>query len=224
VPSDETIELVRSSLSPLLSGTIEGTIPLTAISFVCGLVVALLVALMRLSSVRPVAALARFYVSVIRGTPLLLQLFIIYYGLPSMGVTIDPFPSACIAFTLNVGGYASEIIRAAILSVPKGQSEAAATVGMDYATTLRRDRPAAGHARRRAHRCRTRSSRSSRTRRWPRPSRSPSCCARRRRSPAPDVRVLHALHRRRRLLLGDLLALSFSQSRVEGRLDRYVAT
>jgi cystine transport system permease protein len=138
VPSDETIRLIRESLGPLLEGTVKGTIPLTLVSFTAGLVLALVVALMRLSSVTPVAAVARFYVSVIRGTPLLLQLFIIYYGLPSLGVTIDPFPSACIAFTLNVGGYASEVVRAAILSVPKGQSEAAATVGMDYVTTLRR--------------------------------------------------------------------------------------
>ncbi len=136
--SDETIELVRESLGPLLAGTLQGTIPLTAISFAGGLVVALIVALMRLSPLAPVSALARFYVSVIRGTPLLLQLFIIFYGLPSMGVTVDPFPSACVALTLNVGGYASEVVRAAILSVPKGQSEAAATVGMNYATTMRR--------------------------------------------------------------------------------------
>ena len=138
MPSDDTIELVRESLRPLLEGTLKGTIPLTAIGFAGGLVVALLVALMRLSSIRPISALGRVYVSIIRGTPLLLQLFIIFYGLPSLGVTVDPFPSACVAFTLNVGGYASEIIRAAILSVPKGQSEAAATVGMDYATTMRR--------------------------------------------------------------------------------------
>ncbi len=136
--SDDTVELVRESLGPLLAGTLQGTIPLTAISFAGGLVVALIVALMRLSSIAPLSALARIYVSVIRGTPLLLQLFIIFYGLPSMGVTVDPFPSACVALTLNVGGYASEVVRAAILSVPKGQSEAAATVGMNYATTMRR--------------------------------------------------------------------------------------
>ncbi len=134
----DTRRLVLDSLVPLLEGTVKGTIPLTAISFVLGLVLALVVALMRLSRSRPVSAVARFYVSVIRGTPLLLQLFIIYYGLPSLGLTIDPFPSAVIAFTLNVGGYASEVVRASILSVPRGQSEAAATVGMGYATTLRR--------------------------------------------------------------------------------------
>jgi L-cystine transport system permease protein len=136
--SGSTGELIQDSLRPLLEGTVKGTIPLTAISFVLGLMIALLVALMRLSPVPLIAAPARFYVSVIRGTPLLVQLFIIYYGLPSMGATIDPFPSACIAFSLNVGGYASEVVRAAILSVPRGQWEAAFTVGMSYPTALRR--------------------------------------------------------------------------------------
>jgi len=135
---DSTVHLIRESLGPLLSGMVKGTIPLTAVSFVLGLVVALIVALMRLSPIWPVAAIARFYVSVIRGTPLLVQLFIIFYGLPSLGATIDPWPSACIAFTLNVGGYASEIVRAAIISVPRGQTEAALTVGMNYPTALRR--------------------------------------------------------------------------------------
>lgn len=135
---DSKTELIKDSLGPLLSGMVKGTIPLTAVSFALGLVVALIVALMRLSPIWPVAAIARFYVSVIRGTPLLVQLFIIFYGLPSLGATIDPWPSACIAFTLNVGGYASEIVRAAILSVPRGQWEAALTVGMNYPSTLRR--------------------------------------------------------------------------------------
>ncbi|WP_432534129.1 amino acid ABC transporter permease [Kineococcus arenarius] len=133
-----TWQLVLDSLGPLLSGLVRGTIPLTAISFVLGLVLALVVALMRLSGVRLLSGLARAYVSVIRGTPLLLQLFIIYYGLPSLGVTIPSFPAAVIAFTLNVGGYASEVIRSAILSVPRGQTEAALTIGMDYPTTMRR--------------------------------------------------------------------------------------
>ena len=131
-------ELVGDSLLPLLTGLLQGTIPLTAISFVLGLALALLVALMRLSRVRVVSGLARGYVSLIRGTPLLLQLFIIFYGLPTFGLTIDPFPSAVIAFTLNVAGYASEVVRASILAVPRGQWEAASSIGMDYATTLRR--------------------------------------------------------------------------------------
>ena len=82
--------------------------------------------------------IARIYVSVIRGTPLLVQLFIIFYGLPTIGIIIDPFPSAVIGFSLNVGAYASEIIRAAIVSIPKGQWEAAYSLGMSYPKALKR--------------------------------------------------------------------------------------
>lgn len=131
-------DLFLSSLWPLVSGAITGTIPLALISFVLGLVIALLVALMRLSRNKVVSSIARGYISVIRGTPLLVQLFIIFYGLPSIGLTIDPWPSAIIAFSLNVGGYAAEVIRAAILSVHKGQWEAAYTIGMSRTRALRR--------------------------------------------------------------------------------------
>lgn len=131
-------ELLVSSFWPLASGAIAGTIPLALMSFVLGLVIALFVALMRLSRNRIVSGIARGYISVIRGTPLLVQLFIIFYGLPSIGLTIDPWPSAIIAFSLNVGGYAAEVIRAAILSVHKGQWEAAYTIGMSRSRALRR--------------------------------------------------------------------------------------
>ncbi|MCP2029976.1 cystine transport system permease protein [Okibacterium sp. HSC-33S16] len=130
--------LFFSSFWPLLSGAITGTIPLALISFVIGLLIALVVAIMRLSRNRFVSSIARIYISVIRGTPLLVQLFVIFYGLPSMGLTIDPWPSAIIAFSLNVGGYAAEVIRAAILSVHQGQWEAAYTIGMSRARALRR--------------------------------------------------------------------------------------
>jgi L-cystine transport system permease protein len=131
-------DLVRSSLGPLLDGLLRGTLPLTAVSFTLGLALALVVALMRLSGRRLVSAVARAYVSVIRGTPLLLQLFIIFFGLPSLGITLDPWPSAIIGLSLNVGAYASEAVRGAILAVPRGQWEAAMTVGMGRVTTLRR--------------------------------------------------------------------------------------
>jgi len=131
-------ELVRTSLWPIVQGGLAGTIPLSLASFALGLALALVVALMRLSGNPILAGIARAYVSVIRGTPLLVQLFVIFYGLPSIGVVIDPWPSAIIAFSLNVGGYAAEIIRAAILSVPKGQWEAGHTIGMSPTLTLRR--------------------------------------------------------------------------------------
>jgi L-cystine transport system permease protein len=131
-------ELVRTSLGPIVRGAVLGTIPLTFLSFALGLALALAVALMRLSRIRVVSALARAYISVIRGTPLLVQLFVIFYGLPSVGLTINPWPSAIIAFSMNVGGYGAEIIRAAILSVPKGQWEAAHMIGMPRSLALRR--------------------------------------------------------------------------------------
>jgi cystine transport system permease protein len=130
--------LVASSLWPIVRGALTGTIPLTLASFVLGLALALLVALMRLSRIRVVSGIARAYVSVIRGTPLLVQLFVIFYGLPSVGLTISPWPSAIIAFSLNVGGYAAEVIRSAIQSVPKGQWEAAHMIGMSHRLALRR--------------------------------------------------------------------------------------
>ncbi|MFC7848150.1 amino acid ABC transporter permease [Arthrobacter sp. NPDC057388] len=131
-------DLVWSSFGPLVTGAVTGTIPLTLASFAIGLALALLVALMRLSRNVVVSGVARFYVSVIRGTPLLVQLFVIFYGLPSLGVKLDPWPSAIIAFSLNVGGYAAEVVRAAILSVPKGQWEAGHTIGMSRGQSLRR--------------------------------------------------------------------------------------
>lgn len=137
-PPRSTWQLIGDNLWPLAKAALTMTIPLTVISFAIGLVIALVVALARLSSNWAVSGLARFYISIIRGTPLLVQLFIVFFALPQIGIRIDPFPAAVIAFSLNVGGYAAEIIRAAILSIPKGQWEAAQTIGMDYPTSLRR--------------------------------------------------------------------------------------
>jgi len=130
--------LFGTSLWPIVRGAVIGTIPLALASFALGLALALVVALMRLSRIRILSWIARAYVSVVRGTPLLVQLFVIFFGLPSIGVTINPWPSAIIAFSLNVGGYAAEVIRAAIQSVPKGQWEAAHMIGMSHGRALRR--------------------------------------------------------------------------------------
>jgi His/Glu/Gln/Arg/opine family amino acid ABC transporter permease subunit len=132
------LEVLQDTAWPMLRGVILGTIPLTVISFVLGLVIALAAALARLSRNRWVDLPARIYISAIRGTPLLVQLFIIFYGLPQVGVKLPGFPAACIALSLNVGGYAAEIIRASILSVPRGQYEAATTIGMGYAQSMKR--------------------------------------------------------------------------------------
>jgi len=131
-------DLFLRSFWPLLSGAVQGTIPLALASFAVGLFLALALALMRLSTKRWLSSIARVYISLVRGTPLLVQLYVIFYGLPSIGVTIEPWPSAVVAFSINVGGYAAEVIRAAILSVPKGQWEAAYMIGMSRSRALTR--------------------------------------------------------------------------------------
>ncbi|EOS53970.1 MULTISPECIES: amino acid ABC transporter permease [Paenibacillus] len=136
---DERIwNIIVDSFVPLLKAGVAFTVPLTLITFALGLVVAVLTALARLSSFGPLRQLARFYVWIIRGTPLLVQLFIIFYGLPSIGIVLDPFPAAVIGFTLSVGAYGSEIVRAAILSIHAGQWEAAYSLGMTRLQALRR--------------------------------------------------------------------------------------
>lgn len=132
------LDIAQSSLLPLLEGALIYTLPLTLITFTFGLMLAVLTALARISTIKPFQWIARFYVSAIRGTPLLVQLFILFYGLGSIGIVIDPFPAAVVGFSLNVGAYASEVIRAAILSIPKGQWEAAHMIGMSYSQSLRR--------------------------------------------------------------------------------------
>ena len=132
------LQLMAESFWPLLQAGLMFTVPLTLLSFAGGLVLAFLVALVRLFGPTPLVWVVRFYVWLIRGTPLLVQLFVIFYGLPSVGVVLDPLPAALIGFTLNVGAYNSEVIRAAIEATPKGQWEAAYSLSMTRAQALRR--------------------------------------------------------------------------------------
>ena len=135
---DNPWQLFLDSLGPIALAGVTVTVPLALISFAVGLVIAVGAALMRISVNPIVSGIARFYISVIRGTPMIVQLFVIFYGLGSIGLKIDPWPSAIIALSLNVGGYGAEVVRAAIISVPKGQWEAAYTVGMNRTRTLTR--------------------------------------------------------------------------------------
>ena len=109
--------VVVDSFDKLLIPGLTVTIPLTLISFVVGLALAIAVALVRVAKVPVIQRIAQFYVWVFRGTPLLVQLFVIFFGLPSVGIVVPAFPSAIIAFSLNVGAYASETLRGAILAV-----------------------------------------------------------------------------------------------------------
>lgn len=126
------LQLMIDSFWPLLSAGLIFTVPLTLITFVLGIVLGLSVALARLYGPAPLVMLVRFYVWLIRGTPLLVQLFLIFYGLPSAGIVLDAFTAAVIGFTLNIGAYSSEIIRATLAAIPKGQWEAAYSIGMSW--------------------------------------------------------------------------------------------
>ncbi|ASK26708.1 amino acid ABC transporter permease [Neisseria chenwenguii] len=141
--SETRADLVISAFWPMVKAGFLISVPLAVCSFLIGMVVAVGVALLRVMPVegwlhRVALALAKIYISAIRGTPILVQISIVFYGLPAIGVFIDPVPAAIIGFSINVGAYASETIRAAILSVPKGQWEAGFSVGMTYIQTFRR--------------------------------------------------------------------------------------
>ena len=131
-------EIIVDSFGKILLPGLTMTIPLTAISFFFALIIALIVAMIQFAHVRVLRQVARFYVWVIRGTPLLVQLFIIFYGLPSVGIMLDAFPAAVIAFAFNEGAYCAETMRGALESVPQGQLEAGYCVGMTWWQIMRR--------------------------------------------------------------------------------------
>lgn len=132
------IEILISSFDEMLRQGVLVTIPLTIISFILAMIIALITALVQVANIRVLKQVARFYVWIIRGTPLLVQLFVVFFGLPSLGIIVDAFPSAVFVFSINTGAYASETIRAAIESIPEGQMEAGYCVGMTYMQIMRR--------------------------------------------------------------------------------------
>lgn len=132
------MELFLDSFWDILLPGLLVTIPLTALSFTFALIIAVIVALIQFANVPILAQLARFYIWIIRGTPLLVQLFIVFYGLPHVGILIDPFVAAVVVFSINEGAYCSETMRAALESVPKGQLEAGLCSGMSWGQTIRR--------------------------------------------------------------------------------------
>jgi cystine transport system permease protein len=132
------LDLMIESFGTILIPGLTMTLPLTAISFAIGLMIAVVTALVQFANIQGLKELARFYVWVIRGTPLLVQLFVVFYGLPNVGILIDPFPAAVLVFSINQGAYCSETIRAALESVPAGQMEAGQCVGMSYLQIIRR--------------------------------------------------------------------------------------
>ena len=136
--ANRTVSVLWEALPRILTAGLTMTIPLTLISFSLAMVIAVAVALVQYANVPVLRQIARFYIWVIRGTPLLVQLFIIFYGLPSLGIMLDAFPAAVIAFAFNEGAYCAETMRGALESVPQGQLEAGSCVGMTWWQIMRR--------------------------------------------------------------------------------------
>ncbi len=129
---DRLVEIITSSFFKILIPGIKITIPLTLLSFALSLAIGLLLALVQVANIKVLRQIARFYIWVFRGTPLIVQLFIIFFGLPNVGIVLDAFPAAVLAFGLNLGAYNAEVFRSAILAIPKGQLEAAYMIGLNY--------------------------------------------------------------------------------------------
>ena len=132
------IQLLIDSFGQILLPGLTMTIPLTVISFSLAMVIAIITALVQFANIRVLKQIARFYIWVVRGTPLLVQLFVVFYGLPDIGIVLDPFPAAIIVFSINEGAYCAETMRAALEAVPAGQMEAGYCVGMSYLQIIRR--------------------------------------------------------------------------------------
>ncbi|SCX77081.1 amino acid ABC transporter membrane protein, PAAT family [Basfia succiniciproducens] len=141
--TESRVDLVISAFWPMVEAAVLVSIPLAVSSFIIGMIISVAVALVRVTPVNGVIhrlflVVVKVYISIIRGTPMLVQISVVFYGLPALGIFIDPIPAAIIGFSLNIGAYASETVRAAISSVPKGQWEAGYTIGMSYMQTFRR--------------------------------------------------------------------------------------
>lgn len=114
------------------------TLKLSLVSLVLSTFFGTLMGLLRIAKNRVLRFLSAAYVEFVRGTPLLVQLFVVFYGLPDVGILLDPFPAAVLVFAVNEGAYCAETMRAALESVPVGQIEAGYCVGMRYMQIMRR--------------------------------------------------------------------------------------
>ncbi len=136
--SERLLHILIDSFPKMLIPGLTMTIPLTAIAFAFAMVIAITAAVVQYARVPVLTQLCRFYIWIFRGTPLLVQLFVVFYGLPDLGIRMDPFPAAVLVFSLNEGAYCAETVRAALEAVPEGQMEAGYCAGMSYIQTMRR--------------------------------------------------------------------------------------
>ncbi len=130
--------ILADSFPKLLEYGVRVTVPLTILSFLLALLISVAVALIQYAKVRVLRQLCRFYIWVIRGTPLLVQLYLVFYGLPSVGIVLPAFPTAVLVFGFNEGAYMAETVRGALESVSVGQVEAGYCVGLSYLQIMTR--------------------------------------------------------------------------------------
>jgi polar amino acid transport system permease protein len=138
--TEHFMDYIISIIPQMLLGTVD-TLRLFFITIVLAIPLGILLAFCRVSSFKILRNVVAAYVYVLRGTPLMLQLLFVYFGLPFIpviGIRLDDFPAAVLAFVLNYGAYFCEIFRAGIQAIPKGQYEAAKTLGMNYVQTMKR--------------------------------------------------------------------------------------
>lgn len=136
--SERLIGILVSSFTKILIPGIKVTIPLTLLSFAVSLVLGLLLAIVQVANIKVLKQFSIIYIWIFRGTPLIVQLFIIFFGLPSLGIMIDAFPAAVLAFGLNLGAYNAEVFRSAINAIPGGQLEASYMIGLSYPKAMAR--------------------------------------------------------------------------------------
>ena len=136
--NEKLLQLLIDSFWKILMAGIRVTIPLAVLSFIFALMIAILVAVIQYANIKVLRPFIRFYIWIIRGTPLLVQLYVVFYGLPSIGIVLPAFPSAVFCLAVNEGAYMAESMRAALEAVPKGQLEAGYCVGMSYWQIMRR--------------------------------------------------------------------------------------
>lgn len=134
--NDSVFALLIESFPKIILPGLAMTLPLTAVSFTLALLIAVAAAMVQYANVKVLKTIVRGYIWIMRGTPLLIQLYIVFFGLPSIGIIIDPIPAAIIVFSLNEGAYCAETLRGALESVPKGQIEAGYCTGMSYMSVM----------------------------------------------------------------------------------------
>ncbi len=130
--SERLWSILVDSFPKLLAYGIKVTVPLTVLSFALAFAVSIVVALIQFADIKVLKEICRIYIWFTRGTPLLVQLYLVFYGLPSIGIVFKAFPAAVLVMGFNEGAYMAESVRAALESVPSGQMEAGYCVGMNY--------------------------------------------------------------------------------------------